>query len=99
MLNAARRRGAGPADVTRALTPQPDTAPDRRWLTPREAAVRLGVSGDTVSHWRDAGHLPCFRVGRRAIRIPAAALERFEQRLGELAAERMDAARICVVKP
>ena len=52
-----------------------------RWYSIREAAARLNVSHDTVSHSIDRGELPAIRVSERLVRIPAPALDRYESGL------------------
>lgn len=43
--------------------------PGDDFCTVAEAAAMLGVSASTVWRWVDAGKLPAFRVGPKAIRI------------------------------
>jgi excisionase family DNA binding protein len=50
-----------------------------RPFTPDTLAARWGCSSETIRQMIKAGRLPCFRAGRRLFRIPAAAVEEFEQ--------------------
>ncbi|GIV20062.1 MAG: hypothetical protein KatS3mg023_1813 [Armatimonadota bacterium] len=54
------------------------------FITQREASERLGVSTQTVNQWVRQGRLPSVRWGR-VRRIPAAAIEAFQQELLEIA--------------
>ena len=49
----------------------------KRFYTPREVSVILGVSPTTVMDRIHAGALPAVRVSERIYRIPVPALERF----------------------
>lgn len=46
----------------------------RRWISPREAAVYLGVHIMTVYGWIDADKIPAARIGR-LVRVDLRALE------------------------
>jgi excisionase family DNA binding protein len=50
-------------------------AENRRWISPREAAVYLGCHLQTVYGWIDSGKLVAARVGRRFVRVDLKALE------------------------
>ncbi len=52
------------------------TNTDKRLLTDRQAAARLGVSRATARRMRYRGQLPTIRIGR-AVRIPADAIDSF----------------------
>lgn len=49
--------------------------PERRWISPREAAVYLGCHLQTIYSWIDSGKLAAARVGRRFVRVDFKALE------------------------
>lgn len=61
-----------------------------KYLTTKQAAQRLNVAVRTVQDLVARGELPALRIGR-AIRIPVAALERWEQQHTEGGEEWHDA--------
>lgn len=38
-----------------------------QWLTPKEAAEMLGVSGNTLWRWHNSGYLKHIKVGRKPL--------------------------------
>jgi len=55
---------------------KPEPAVERRHLTLREVAARLGVSEKTVRRWIARGNLDAWRQGR-VVRVSESALRRF----------------------
>jgi excisionase family DNA binding protein len=51
-----------------------------RLVSVREAAERLAVKPGTVRLWIRLRHLPSFRIGARAIRVPVDAIEEIIER-------------------
>lgn len=59
VLNKARKTPV----QKKQLTPEPD-----KMLTTHQVAAILGVHGNTVTRWSDAGILKAYRIGRRGDR-------------------------------
>ena len=51
--------------------PNRNSGPNDPYITPREAAQRLGVSERTVFRMIAAGTLPAYRIGPRLLRVRA----------------------------
>ena len=52
-----------------------------QWLTLAQAAEILGVCTRTIRRRIAAGELPAYKIGRKAIRIKIADLDRISQRI------------------
>ncbi|MDA8314166.1 MAG: helix-turn-helix domain-containing protein [Actinomycetota bacterium] len=61
-------------DTHTSTTTTPDG--DKRWLTLRQAAERVGVSQRTVSRWVAEDSLPVVRLGK-VVRIDPGAMDRW----------------------
>ncbi len=48
-------------------------------LTPEQLAVRWHCSSNTIRNLIVSGKLDAYRVGKKLLRIPAAAVEEYEQ--------------------
>lgn len=57
----------------------------KRWLTPREAAERLGVSRSSVYRYISLGYLVAYQYTDRTIRISRSALRAFRSAAREQA--------------
>ena len=60
--------------------PLPDTTPDRRLLTPREAAAALSISERTLWGLTKGGAVRCVRIGR-AVRYDPRDLQDYIDRM------------------
>lgn len=56
----------------------------RRFLTVKEAAERLGFPESMLRRWIRDGAIPCLRLGRRSVRIPAEWVEATQARLDQI---------------